>query len=147
MKISGKFLILITYELILTCSAYRILAVFPLNGKSHNIFLESVVKTLAKHGHQVDLVTHFPQKNPSKNLNDIINLNGTMKSIANSFTFEFVSKLPGDFVSYVTEKCGNNLCHFMGLEEFQKLIKNPPQNPPYDLVIVEVRLNFSSAIF
>lgn len=126
------------FSLVTVGSAYRILAVFPFNGKSHNIILESITKTLAKRGHQVDVITHFPQKKPVKNLNDIIDLNGSMENLVNNYTIEFVSTITGDIVNLIAPSYGNRLCHFMGFENFQKLIKNPPQDPPYDLLIVEV---------
>lgn len=134
--------ILFIFSVLSFCSAYRILAVFPFNGKSHNIILESITKTLAKQGHQVDVVTHFPQKKPVKNLNDIINLDGSMENLVNNYTIQFVSAITGDIVNLIALSYGNRICHFMGFEKFQKLVKNPPQDPPYDLVIVEVCLFF-----
>ncbi|CAB0034905.1 unnamed protein product [Trichogramma brassicae] len=76
------FLILNCITGLIVCDAYRILGVFPFAGKSHNIIFESLMKGLAKRGHQVDVVTHFPLVEPLKNYNDIINLNGTMENLA-----------------------------------------------------------------
>lgn len=131
-------LLLSTINLGSVCSAYRILGVFPFNAKSHNIVFEALMKGLAKRGHQVDVVTHFPLKNPVKNYNDIINLDGSMENLVNNYTIEFVSKITGNVVDILATSYGNRVCHFMGFEKMQKLIKNPPTNPPYDLVITEV---------
>lgn len=126
--------------LLSVCSAYRILGVFPFNAKSHNIVFEALMKGLAKRGHRVDVISHFPLKQPVKNYNDIINLDGSMETLMNNYTIEFVSQFTNllSDVVYVAKEYGNRLCHFMGFEEMQKLIKNPPNDPPYDLVITEV---------
>lgn len=42
--------------------SYNILAVFPLQSKSHYIMYERILKALAAKGHEVDVVSHFPQK-------------------------------------------------------------------------------------
>lgn len=100
------------------------------------------MKALAKHGHQVDVVTHFPQKRPVKNYHEIINLEGSLEKLMNNLTVDSVLKIEGDMVSKVAGPYGNQLCHLMGLKEFQELVKNPPTNPPYDLVITEVSIFF-----
>lgn len=145
MKISSIFFLSSIFSLITVNSAYRILAVFPLNVKSHNIILESVAKTLAKNGHQVDVITHFPQKRPFKNFNDLIVLNGSTQGLLNNITLDWITKFhitkypPLNFiVKAVAENIGNKVCELLRLEEFQELVKNPPQDPPYDLVITEV---------
>lgn len=130
--------VLFAITLLSTCSAYRILGVFPFNGKSHNILFEALMKGLAKHGHQVDVISHFPLKKPVENYTDIINLDGSMETLMNNYTIEFVSSFTGAVVDLIAMTYGNRLCHFMGFEEMQKLIRNPPMDPPYDLVITEV---------
>jgi glucuronosyltransferase len=52
-----------------TCS--RILALFPHVGKSHHDVYEPYLKTLAARGHEVVVVSHFPQENPLSNMTDI----------------------------------------------------------------------------
>jgi len=51
--------------------AYRILALFPYPGKSHFDIFNPLVKALAEKGHDVTVVSHFPQKTPIPNLTDI----------------------------------------------------------------------------
>lgn len=135
-----SFLILVTLAVafILPCSAYRILGVFPLNGKSHNIMFEALVKGLAKRGHQVDVITHFPAKNPPNNLRTIVNLDGTLKSLINNVTIQYATRAEKDSVKFIAEKYGNELCDLMGLPVMQEFIKNPPRDTPYDLLITEV---------
>lgn len=44
--------------------SYNILAIFPQQSKSHFVMFERLLKELAKRGHEVDVVGHFPQKKP-----------------------------------------------------------------------------------
>lgn len=126
------------YSIPLQPEAKRILAVFPLNEKSHNNVLNALAKGLAKRGHQVDVITHFEEKNPPANYNTIINLNGTRDDFVNNLSIEYCSEQAGDSVPFYAFTAGNEICELMSLESMQKLIKNPPNNPPYDLVITEV---------
>ncbi|XP_051159342.1 UDP-glucosyltransferase 2-like [Leptopilina boulardi] len=118
--------------------AYRILVISPLNSKSHTNMLESVAKALALKGHQVDAISHFELKKPPKNYTTIINLDGSLKKMVNTWTMEMVEQFrDNDLVQTITEEFGNNFCELMALEKMQKFIKNPPNDPPYDLVITE----------
>ena len=129
------FLICLTF---IGSDAYRILAVFHFNSRSHNIFLEGIAKGLAKRGNQVDVVSHFELENPPKNYRTIINLGGTRPNLMNNFTIEYASQLSEDIVRFIAGVYGNELCELMALDEMQKLIKNPAMDPPYDLVFTEV---------
>lgn len=121
-------------------SAYRILGVFPRVTRSHFIVFESLMRTLAKRGHQVDVVSHYPQKSPIKNYNDIISLQGLMGNNTDNHSVKDASKLSSEFVHRVGHIYGNRMCDYMGHEKFQKLIKYPPKDPSYDLVITQVFL-------
>ncbi|XP_051159346.1 UDP-glucosyltransferase 2-like [Leptopilina boulardi] len=131
----GLFLI---YLVSLNSDAYRILVIAPFNSKSHSNMLETVGKALALKGHQVDVISHFEMKNPPKNYTTIINLDGSLKKAVNTWTLEMVEHFRhADLVPTLVKGFGNNLCELMALDKMQKFIKNPPNNPPYDLVIVE----------
>lgn len=118
--------------------AYRILVISPFISKSHNSMLESVAKALAIKGHQVDVISHYKLENPPKNYKTIINLDGTMPKNVNTLKFDTVEFYRSvDLVPLVVSDNGNNFCDLMALEEMQKLIKNPPNDPAYDLVITE----------
>ena len=133
--------IFVIFAIISVCKSYRVLGVFPLNSKSHNIVFEALMKGLAKRGHQVDVITQFRLKKDVKNYKEILYLDGTLDGLINNFTIEFVSQLNIDVVGAIAENYGNRLCHFLGLDELQKLIKNPPTDPAYDVVITEVIFN------
>lgn len=116
----------------------RILGIFPLCSRSHEMMFEALMKGLAKRGHQVDVVTHFPVKNPPANYRNIINLSGTMENLVNNFTLDFVAGISDDVSYHVATTYGTRLCHLMDLKEMKDLINNPPKDPPYDVFITEV---------
>lgn len=66
--------------------SYKILGLFPHPGASHFQFFEPVLKGLAAAGHEVTVVSHFPNANPPANYTDIP-LEG-MKSLSDSVSFE-----------------------------------------------------------
>lgn len=47
------------YEIV---QSYNILAIFPLQAGSHYVMYERVLKALVAKGHEVDVVSHYPQK-------------------------------------------------------------------------------------
>lgn len=55
-------------------SAYglRILGIFPHLGASHFRFFSPIMKRLAEIGHQVTVVSHFPESNPHPNYKDLV---------------------------------------------------------------------------
>ncbi|XP_033219248.1 UDP-glucuronosyltransferase 2C1-like [Belonocnema kinseyi] len=130
-KFNTLFIILLA---IFGSDGYRILAVFPFNSRSHNIFLEGVSRGLANRGHQVDVISHFEMKNPPKTLKTIVNLHGTRANLMNNFTIEFASQLGSDLVPFIAKLYGNELCELMGLEKFQKFLRNLLH---YDAVVTE----------
>lgn len=144
MNLKNFIIIISFFTNVLICDGYRILCVFPYNAKSHNIIFDSLMKGLAKKGHHLDVITHFPLKNPMKNYNVIIDLNGTADASVNHVPIEAVAKRVIDPVEEITLNHGNEFCHNLGLQKFQELIKNPPSDPPYDLVITEVSGRFSN---
>lgn len=127
--------------------AYRILGVFPFNGKSHNNMFEALMKGLAIRGHQVDAITHFPIKNAPKTYRTIINLAGTLPDVTNNFTVEMVLGFGTIDIPFLVNNFGNNLCDIMGTEEMQALIKSPPKHPPYDVIITEVKRTLANLNF
>lgn len=119
-------------------NGYRILGVFPLNGKSHWIMMEELVKGLARRGHQVDIVTHFPQKVPIPNLREI-SIAGSAPAVINNMTAADVQNFGSLSIDRLAEMAGTRICDLLNHPKLQELIKNPPQDPPYDVVITEVR--------
>ncbi|XP_015175624.1 PREDICTED: UDP-glucuronosyltransferase 2C1-like [Polistes dominula] len=121
------------------CQSYRILGIFTFHGKSHFIMFEALMKGLAKKGHQVDVISTFPLKKPVENYTDLVSIPVKLK-LVNNVSYEFMKMaLSGAMaVNAVASIGGNDLCEYLELPEIQKIIKNPPQNPPYDAVLIEI---------
>ncbi|XP_014204423.2 UDP-glucuronosyltransferase 2B18 [Copidosoma floridanum] len=116
----------------------RILGLFPYHSKSHFIMCEQVMKGLAAKGHQVDVYSHFPLTKPVSNYTDF-SLKGTLQTGVNNVNYNNVvsNETP---LRYLVNKLMNDIklmCQLLDHPYFQKLIKNPPRNPPYDLIILE----------
>ncbi|XP_046736276.1 UDP-glucosyltransferase 2-like [Diprion similis] len=114
----------------------RILAVVPLDSKSHFIMFEAVMKSLADAGHQVDVYSYFPQKRPYPNYTDITigDINETPAEVG--LTYDLIHG-QWSMKDIMIELGGNLPCQSLGHPQLQKLIKSPPTDPPYDLVITE----------
>ncbi|XP_058795636.1 UDP-glucosyltransferase 2-like [Phymastichus coffea] len=136
MKLVLIYFTLCTMTLCSFGDGYRILGVFPYSAKSQNIVFEALMKGLAKRGHQVDVISHYPQTEPVKNYNVIINLEGSMENTMNNFTFQYIANINNDIIANIADFYGNRLCQFLGSEQIQTLIKNPPKDPPYNLIII-----------
>ncbi|PSN55501.1 hypothetical protein C0J52_02581 [Blattella germanica] len=113
----------------------KILALFPYIGKSHFVFFEPYVKELANRGHEVVVVSHFPQKNPVPNLKDI-SLVGSLDVDATDrvdmdklFGFKFLSTAYKE-LNQLSESCNKTLA-FHAVQDLYRSKKH------FDLVIVE----------
>lgn len=124
-------------------NGYRILGVFPLQGKSHWIMQEALMKDLARRGHQVDVVTHFPLEKPIPNYTDI-SIKGSLPQVVNNITAQEIKGFSSPNMKMLVEMAGTNVCKLLEHPKLQQLIKNPPQDPPYDLVVLEVCPMFSN---
>ncbi|XP_017877327.1 UDP-glucuronosyltransferase 2B14-like [Ceratina calcarata] len=121
-----------------TSDGYRILGMFPYNGKSHFIMFEHLMKALARKGHQVDVISTFPLKKPYPNYNDLIVL-PTARDFMNNMTYdEMHNMIRASSAFAVATMTGNDICENLKYPKFQELIRNPPKDPPYDVVIMEV---------
>ncbi|XP_033219244.1 UDP-glucuronosyltransferase 2B31-like [Belonocnema kinseyi] len=133
LKIIGIITIVISGE----TNGARILGLFPLNGKSHFIMCEQLMKALAKKGHQVDVISHFPLKKPFPNYKDF-SLEGSLPNVQNNVTYEELQKFAAFNLKHFTDKAGIEICKLMKHPVINNIIKNPPNDPPYDVVILEI---------
>lgn len=116
----------------------RILGIFPFPMRSHQTICEELMKGLAAKGHQVDVYSHFPLKKSVPNYTDY-SLEGAIPIFSNNVTYETISReWVGDVMPYWFGVYAKSLCALMDLPIFQKLLRNPPQDPPYDIVVTEV---------
>ncbi|XP_073825499.1 UDP-glucosyltransferase 2-like [Musca autumnalis] len=124
-------------------SAYKYLGVIHTAAKSHFIVGSSLIKALAEKGHEVYVISPFPQKTPIKNYHDIpvpSVLTAMEGEINNLFTHNERSMIE-NVVNYY--KMGVNITETVLLEPaVQKLIAS---NHTFDAVICEVFL--SEALF
>lgn len=123
-------------------NGYRILGLFPLNTRSHFIINRKLMKILAQKGHQVDVVSHHPLKEPFPNYHDY-SLQGSVKDYTNNLTYSKVQRVSETPFEKIRDVIGNSVCELLKHPVLSNLIKNPPRDPPYDLVIVEVSLFFN----
>lgn len=71
MQYTTLLIVTLTSSCLSIVSGARIIAMFPYIGKSHFDVFEPFVKELAARGHQVVVLSHFPQKQPITNYTDI----------------------------------------------------------------------------
>ncbi|KAH0949258.1 hypothetical protein HN011_000242 [Eciton burchellii] len=131
--------ILISLLWLSACSAYRFLAVFPTPGKSHFIVAESLMKGLISKGHQIDIMSPFPQKKPYPNYTDIAELKMHVV-LLNNMTYDHVMQvMRTNIINAIAKSFGNELCkRHLGHPIIQKLVRDPPKDPPYDAMIMEI---------
>jgi len=126
------------------CHGYRLLGLFPFQGKSHFVMFEHLMKGLAKKGHQIDIVSTFPLKKPYPNYTDIVKLPIAMH-LVNNMTFEVMQHLLGTTPTYtISTLGGNELCKLLGNPAIKEL--SQPKNPPYDAVFIEVYIGKATII-
>lgn len=124
----------------------RILGIFPYPIKSHQNMCEELMKGLAAKGHQVDVYSHFPLKKKIPNYTDF-SLEGSVPIFSNNVTYDLVEsewKENSNLMQNWYGEYGNYICDLLQLPVFQDLIHNPPQDPPYDLFVLEVNNFFSN---
>lgn len=94
---------------------------------------------LSERGHQVDVYSHYPQKKPLPNYTDY-SLAGSLPQLINNRTYERVTVDLGGVMPIKSwiDAAGVPLCKLMELPVLQKLLRDPPTDPPYDLIITEV---------
>ncbi|XP_052750704.1 uncharacterized protein LOC113512976 [Galleria mellonella] len=118
----------------LTTSAYNILAIFPYQGKSHFIVFKVFLEELANRGHNVTVISYFPEKQPRSNYHDI-SLDQNVKPIEDSTPVVDRSYLYLFGISYYLTSRGVENCEtLLANEQVQRLIKDKPK---FDVVVME----------
>jgi glucuronosyltransferase len=133
-----KVAVVLLLALALTDAA-RILGVFPHSGKTHYIVFEALLRELAARGHELVVMSHFPQRRPPPNWKDI-NLEGTQVNLAglikleegqgsNRFTTSF-------FDFWFITQFGNASCEdILGHPDVRDLVEKDTRG--FDLIINE----------
>lgn len=116
--------------------SYKILGLFPHPGLSHFHFFEPILKGLAAAGHEVTVVSYFPNPNPPPNYHDLP-LEG-MKLLSDSVSFELFEHRPSfsHFMEFfMLYDWGKQACeNALNSEAIKTLVESKVQ---YDLVLVE----------
>lgn len=84
------FIVLTVLCFVLTAASHKILGIFPHTGASHFAVFKPFLNKLAEVGHEVTIISHFPQEKPLKNFKDI-SLKGTLPILKNVITFDNVT--------------------------------------------------------
>ncbi|XP_053969154.1 UDP-glucosyltransferase 2-like [Anastrepha ludens] len=71
MPLSVLLVLAIIASHIESLNSAKILAMFPFDGRSQYICVENYLKALAKRGHEVTVISAFPQKQPLQNFTDV----------------------------------------------------------------------------
>ncbi|XP_025153230.1 UDP-glucuronosyltransferase 2A3 isoform X2 [Harpegnathos saltator] len=99
---------------------------------------EALMKGIASKGHQVDVISTYPLKKPYPNYNDIVKLRPSMQ-LVNNMTFEMMHQIISVNIAHaVATLGGNDVCNHLSKPEILNLIRNPPKDPPYDAVLIEL---------
>ena len=119
-------------------NGYKILGLFPLNMKSHFLMFQSVMKGLARRGHHVSVISHFPLEKSLNNYTDL-SLKGSSHSWMNKLPYEeFQPLLHYTWLKSLLLIEANNVCNILGHPVIQNLIKKRPENGSYDFLVIEV---------
>lgn len=116
-------------------SGARILGVFPHVAKSHFMMSEVLMKGLASKGHEVVVISHFPQETPIPNYTDI-SLVGSMPNVVSTVALDDLAT----GLVYTTMK----FIFGLGVTGCEKTLSYPPvlklinSNEKFDLVITEL---------
>ncbi|XP_050344522.1 UDP-glucosyltransferase 2-like [Nymphalis io] len=111
----------------------NILSILPYHGKSHFFVFKVYLQELAKRGHNVTVISHFPQDDPPKNYHDI-SLAGSIDAIEDNLPFHrsFFSIL--EVGIYLTNSGKVNCDIMLANKDVQKLVKDKPK---FDVIVVE----------
>ncbi|XP_046745421.1 UDP-glucosyltransferase 2-like [Diprion similis] len=114
----------------------RILGVFPYQGRSHNIMFEPLMIGLARAGHTVDMISHFPPEKPVPGYNHI-SLKGLLPTYVNNVTASHARKVTtvGYGLSRLCALLSKQLCSLLDTPQMQNILNTDVK---YDLMVTEV---------
>ncbi|XP_055920857.1 UDP-glucosyltransferase 2-like isoform X1 [Eupeodes corollae] len=131
-----KLLILFFTLCLSNINAYNILGLFPHPGVSHFHFFHPIMRALAEAGHDVTVISHFPDKSPPAHYKDLV-LTG-VETLSNSINLQLFENRPiySHFLEFF-------LLHEWGKEACNHTIKSPAlaqvlkHKNRYDVIIME----------
>lgn len=130
---SKLYSVAIFVNIISLCQSVNVLGIFPYQGKSHFFVFRVYLEELARRGHNVTVISHFPSDNKLKNYNDI-SLAGTVKIVEDDMPLQssyLVVLFTGLFLTY----SGVDNCEtLLENNKVQDLWKNKNN---FDVIVVE----------
>ncbi|XP_061392909.1 UDP-glucosyltransferase 2-like [Musca vetustissima] len=112
----------------------KILAIFPFPGPSQYLVVQPYLKTLAARGHEVTVISAFPQKKPLENYRDI-EVPEVLKYVGDLFSYADLRMNKFKEILGFSWYYSSIVKDVMENENVQKLLKSPEEH--FDLVIVE----------
>ncbi|CAG4945820.1 unnamed protein product [Parnassius apollo] len=128
-----SLLLILTILLLDSASSLNILGIFPYQGKSHFFVHRVYLQELAKRGHNLTVISHFPEKEPPENYHDI-SLAGSIKILEDDLPLHrsYITVLQ---IGIFLTTAGKENCEvILSNNEVQNMIK---QKPKFDVVVVE----------
>lgn len=119
--------------LIHSTSALNILAIFPYQGKSHFLVFNVYLRELANRGHNLTVISHFPEEKPHKNYNDI-SLAGSIPVFADEVPMERSYLTLFGLLHFLLTSGIENCEVMLANKDVQKMIRKKPH---FDVVVME----------
>jgi glucuronosyltransferase len=135
MMFKAVFMLFIVISTLRDLPAARILALFSYRAESHFPMFETLLKALAARGHDVFVVSHFPQDSPVENYTDI-SISGSATSFNNSLNITLVEKANNIFFPLVMIRNSVKACEMVFQhQKVETLLKSEDK---FDLIINEI---------
>ncbi|XP_063828978.1 UDP-glucosyltransferase 2-like [Ostrinia nubilalis] len=120
-----------------TANPIKILGIFPYDRKSHFIVFKVLLQELARRGHDVTIISHFPEENPPKNYHDISlfipkESKSRRRRSASTLERSYLNVIKGGI--YLTRGGNENCKVLVANEEVQGLINRTEY---YDVALIE----------
>ncbi|KAJ0176089.1 hypothetical protein K1T71_008263 [Dendrolimus kikuchii] len=133
MKCISLTVLLSVLVLINHTNALNILGIFPYQGKSHFFVFRIYLRELANRGHNVTVISHFPEKDAPANYHDI-SLAGSIKVVENDLPVERSYKIILGICLFLTASGKENCKVMVSNKQVRDLIDSKPK---FDVIVVE----------
>ncbi|KAL7043666.1 hypothetical protein ACKWTF_001618 [Chironomus riparius] len=142
MEIKMKSFMIFIAILILgqSSNGHRILGLFPHPGFSHFHFFQPVMYALAEAGHDVTVVSHFPNKEPHENYKDELldNVNAGLLNVVSLDMFKKQNTFNHFIEFFMLKNFAQESCQLALNSSAIKNVFNQGRREPFDLIIVEM---------
>ncbi|XP_065216817.1 UDP-glucosyltransferase 2-like [Planococcus citri] len=123
--------------LIHPCNGYKILGIFPLAAKSHFTCNNAIMKSLIESGHEVTVITSFPEQASAENYSSIIDVSGTKLHFVGQSTFdEYITQSAFKILQMGSEIEFEYCSKVLNSPEIQRMLNSDEKL--YDVIFVEI---------